>query len=63
MTTLHELLVFFSKTFGLFWMMAIFLGAAWYAYRPANKARHEAAGRSVLDADLEAKIGEAKDGK
>lgn len=54
---LHEFLVFLSKTFGLLWMMAFFLGAAWYAYRPANKARHEAAGRSVLDTDLEAKGG------
>ncbi len=57
MMGLHEFLVFLSKTFGLFWMMAFFLGAAWYAYRPANKAKHDAAGRSVLDAALEAKGG------
>lgn len=52
---LHDFLVLMAKTFGLFWMMAIFLGAAWYAYRPANRERHEAAGRSVLDAELEAR--------
>ncbi len=34
---------------------AMFLGAAWYAYRPANRDRHEAAGRSVLDAALMAR--------
>ncbi|MBW7922609.1 MAG: cbb3-type cytochrome c oxidase subunit 3 [Rubellimicrobium sp.] len=52
---LHGFLVLMAKTFGLLWMMAIFLGAAWYAYRPKNRARHEAAGRSVLDAQLEAR--------
>ncbi len=51
---LHSFLVLTAKTFGLLWMMAIFLGAAWYAYRPANRTRHEAAGRSVLDEELEA---------
>ena len=52
---LHEFLVLMSKTVGLLLMVFIFLGAAWYAYRPRNKKRHEAAGRSVLDKDLEAK--------
>lgn len=52
---LHGFLVLMAKTFGLLWMMAIFLGAAWYAYRPKNRARHEAAGRSILDAQLEAR--------
>ncbi|MCC7320009.1 MAG: cbb3-type cytochrome c oxidase subunit 3 [Rubellimicrobium sp.] len=52
---LHSFLVLMAKTFGLLWMMAMFLGAAWYAYRPANRDRHEAAGRSVLDAALMAR--------
>lgn len=55
--SLHEFLVLMAKTFGLLWMMAIFLGAAWYAYRPANRKRHEAVGRSILDPELEAKGG------
>lgn len=53
--TLHEFLLLLSKTGGLLLLMVVFLAGAWHAYRPANKARHEAAGRSVLDADLEAK--------
>lgn len=52
---LHEFLLLLSKTVGLLLLVVMFLGAAWYAYRPKNKARHEAAGRSVLDKELEAK--------
>lgn len=47
--TWHEFLVLVAKTLGLFWMLALFLLAAWHAYRPANRARHERAGRSILD--------------
>jgi len=57
MTDLHGFLVLMAKTFGLLWMMGFFLVAAWYAYRPANRRRHEAAGQSILDAQLEAKGG------
>lgn len=51
---LHETLVHLAKTFGLLWMMGFFLLVAWFAYRPAYRARHERAGQSVLLDDLTA---------
>ena len=50
----HETLVHLAKTFGLLWMMGFFLLVVWFAYRPAHRARHDRAGRSVLSDDLKA---------
>lgn len=44
----HDQLVYIAKTFGLFWMMAMFLIVVWLAYRPGAKARHDRAARSIL---------------
>lgn len=51
MTITHDLLVYLAKTFGLFWMMAIFVIAAALAYRPSRKAAHDRAARSILSPD------------
>ena len=45
----HETLVAFAKTFGLFYLMAMFVVAALYAFWPSNGKRFDRAARSVLD--------------
>ena len=45
----HETLVAFAKTFGLFYLIAMFTVAALYAFWPSNGKRFEHAARSVLD--------------
>ena len=39
MTIEHDFLVAFSKTFGLFYLIALSIGVVIYAYWPRNKAR------------------------
>lgn len=45
----HNVAVWFSKSFGLFYLMALSLAVVIYAYWPANKARFEDAAGSILD--------------
>lgn len=47
----HDFFVGLSKSFGLFWMMAIFFGAVIYAYWPSNKSKFDKAAHSILDHD------------
>jgi cytochrome c oxidase cbb3-type subunit 4 len=44
-----DTLVWFSKSFGLFYLMALAAGAVFYAYRPSNRERFERAADSILD--------------
>ncbi len=44
----HETLVAFSKTFGLFYLIALSIGVLIYAYRPKNKERFERAATSIF---------------
>ncbi|MEZ5758343.1 MAG: cbb3-type cytochrome c oxidase subunit 3 [Emcibacteraceae bacterium] len=44
----HETLVAISKSYGLFYMMIVFIGVTVYAYWPANKNKFDQAGESIL---------------
>jgi cytochrome c oxidase cbb3-type subunit IV len=44
----HDITVWFSKSFGLFYLMALSLAVVVYAYWPSNKARFEDAASSIL---------------
>ena len=44
----HDLLVYVAKTFGLLWMMGMFLVVVQRAYRHRHRASYEHAARSVL---------------
>ncbi|AUH32679.1 cbb3-type cytochrome c oxidase subunit 3 [Paracoccus tegillarcae] len=45
----HDFLVGFAKSAGLFYMMAIFIGAGIYAYWPSLGGRFDRAANSILD--------------
>ncbi|WP_375262262.1 cbb3-type cytochrome c oxidase subunit 3 [Palleronia sp.] len=45
----HDTLVAFAKTFGLFYLIAMFLVALLYAFWPSNGKRFKRAADSVLD--------------
>lgn len=49
MTLDHDTLVWFSKSFGLFYLIALSLAVAAYAYWPSNKNRFDRAADSILD--------------
>jgi len=44
----HDTLIWFSKTFGLFYLIALSIAAVGYACWPANKARFDHAANSIL---------------
>lgn len=44
----HDFLVFLSKTFGLFYLIALSAAVIVYAYWPSNKRRFDAAARAIL---------------
>ena len=44
-----DTLVWFSKSFGLFYLIALAIGVLIYACRPSNRERFERAADSVLD--------------
>jgi cytochrome c oxidase cbb3-type subunit 4 len=45
----HDFLVATAKSFGLIYLMAMFLAAAVYAYWPSLGGRFDAAANSILD--------------
>jgi cytochrome c oxidase cbb3-type subunit 4 len=45
----HDTLVFVSKTFGLFYLIALSLGVLVYTFWPRNKARFDEAARAILN--------------
>ena len=49
----HDTLVGFAKTFGLFYLIAMFAAAAVYAFWPSKKAEFDRAAGSVLDDEEE----------
>ncbi len=49
MTFDHETLVAISKSYGLFYMIAVFIGATVYACWPSNQEKFDEAARSILD--------------
>ncbi|GJL91197.1 cbb3-type cytochrome c oxidase subunit 3 [Hyphococcus sp.] len=51
MTIDHETLTAFAKTYGLIYMMIVFLGALIYALWPANQSKFDHAANSILEED------------
>lgn len=47
----HETLVVFSKSWGLFYLIAFSIAVLIYAFRPANRKRFDRAKKSILDED------------
>lgn len=45
----HEFALWLSKSVGLFYLLAMSVGVLVYIFWPSNKARFDAAARSVLD--------------
>lgn len=45
----HDFLVGFAKSIGLLYLIALFIGAAVYAYWPSLKGRFDRAANSILD--------------
>lgn len=45
----HDTLVAFAKSFGLFYLIAMSVAAAVYAFWPGNRERFDRAARSILD--------------
>ena len=45
----HDVLVFISKTFGLFYLIALSIVVVIYAYWPRNRERFDAAARAILN--------------
>lgn len=47
----HDTLVAFSKSWGLFYLMAFFLAVIAYAFWPKNRKHFDRAKKSILDKD------------
>lgn len=45
----HEFLVAFSKSWGLFYLIAMAVVVVIYAFWPSNRGRFDAAKRSILE--------------
>jgi cytochrome c oxidase cbb3-type subunit 4 len=45
----NEFVVWFSKSFGLFYLIALSVGVLAYAFWPSNKKRFDEAAQSILD--------------
>jgi len=48
MSVAHDFLVGFSKSFGLFYLIALFVAVLVYTYWPSNKKRFDSAAKSIL---------------
>lgn len=48
MSVTHDFLVGFSKSFGLFYLLALSAAVVVYAYWPSNKQRFDQAAHSIL---------------
>lgn len=48
MSISHDFLVGFSKSFGLFYLLALSAAVVVYAYWPSNKKRFDQAAHSIL---------------
>jgi len=51
MSVQHDLLVEISKSFGLFYLIALSIAVLVYVFWPSNKPRFERAARSILDGE------------
>jgi cytochrome c oxidase cbb3-type subunit 4 len=48
---MHDAVVAFSKSWGLFYLIALAIGVVIYAYWPSNRAGFNRARSSILDED------------
>ena len=46
---IHDTLAYFSKSWGLFYLIAFSIGVLIYAYRPSKKRTFERAANQILD--------------
>ena len=51
MSVEHDLLVEISKSFGLFYLIALSVAVLIYTYWPSNKPRFDRAAKSILDGE------------
>jgi len=54
MTIEHQALLGFAKSFGLFYLVGLFLIALAYALWPANRQRFDRAAKAILEDDEDA---------
>ena len=47
----HDMIVAFSKSWGLFYLIAFAGGVVVYTFRPGNRARFDAAKKDILEQD------------
>ncbi len=47
----HDTLVWFSKSFGLFYLIALSVAVLVYVYWPSNKKKFDSAANSILSGD------------
>jgi cytochrome c oxidase cbb3-type subunit 4 len=47
----HDTLVGFAKSWGLFYLIAMFIGVVIYAFWPPNRKKFDDAKRNILDED------------
>lgn len=47
----HETLVAFSKSWGLFYLIALSIGVLIYTFRPSNKSKFKDAKESILETE------------
>jgi cytochrome c oxidase cbb3-type subunit 4 len=47
----HDTMVWFSKSFGLFYLVALSIGVVVYAYWPRNKKLFDQAAKSILQGE------------
>lgn len=54
---MHDMIVAFAKSWGLFYLIALAIGVVIYAYWPGNRAKFDRAKKSILDKDDKPKNG------
>ena len=63
MSVTHDFLVGFSKSFGLFYLLALSAAVVLYAYWPSNKKRFDQAALSILADDDKPYVDKPSEGK
>lgn len=47
----HDSLVYFAKSWGLFYLIVLVIAVLVYTFRPSNRKRFDRAKKSILDQD------------
>jgi cytochrome c oxidase cbb3-type subunit 4 len=47
----HQSVVFFAKTFGLFYLLAMSIGVVIYTYWPSRKRKYDRAAEMILEGE------------